>query len=246
MGGFTPFTGSFYIRVKEKHMAKVFQFMSSASLEMLTGRTASNVAELKEMISTCSESSIFYHTFSALLKMREARAPYNSDFSQWVAENLHAPALAEKLTAVDFAEYQTLEGLRERLLEIIRTYREEQVEGMERSCYEPFYLHDVQRFVYLTDKFAYDLASFRELLPTISIYSVYFHFIESRLSANLDCNDFSEWMEETLDLPDLASQIRKIDISIYTIEGLRQRILDIVDDYLEKTSEQDTGTGGKA
>ncbi|HDR16879.1 MAG TPA: hypothetical protein ENN79_15615 [Desulfobacteraceae bacterium] len=227
-------------------MAKVFQFMSSASLEMLTGRTASNVSELEEMIVTCSESSVFYHTFSALLKMREAQAPYNSDFSAWVAENLHAPALAEKLTAVDFSEYRTVEDLRNRLLEIIRTYREEQAEASRRSCYEPFYLHDVRRFVYLTDKFAYDLASFRELLPTISIYSVYFHFIESRLSANLDCNDFSEWIEETLGLPDLASRIRRIDISVYTIEGLRQRIIDVVDDYLEKMPAEEDRNGGRA
>jgi hypothetical protein len=227
-------------------MAKVFQFMSSASLEMLTGRTASDVAELEEMIATCSESSVFYHTFSALLKMREAKAPYNSDFSAWVAENLHAPALAEKLTAVDFSEYSTMEGLRDRLMEIIRTYREERIEGSEKSSYEPFYLHDVQRFVYLTDKFAYDLDSFRELLPTISIYSVYFHFIESRLSANLDCNDFSEWIEDTLGLPELASQIRKIDISIYTIEGLRQRIIDIVDDYSGKAPVERAHSGGKA
>ncbi len=227
-------------------MARVFQFMSSASLEMLTGRTAANVEELEEIITTCSESSIFYHTFSALLKMREAQAPYNSDFSAWVAENLHAPALAEKLTAVDFSEYRTVEGLRKRLLEIIRTYREQWSGASRASCSEPFYLHDVRRFVYLTDKFAYDLASFRELLPSISIYSLYFHFIESRLSANLDCNDFSTWIDETVGLSELARRIRKIDISVYTIEGLRQRIIDVVDEYLEKMPETAGRNGGKA
>jgi septum formation topological specificity factor MinE len=227
-------------------MAKVFQFMSSASLEMLTGRTASNVAELEEMIATCSESSIFYHTFSALLKMREARAPYNSDFSAWVAENLHAPELAEKLTAVEFSEYRTVEDLRRRLLEIIRNYRESRSGDPLRPCYEPFYLHDVHRFVYLTDKFAYDLYSFRELLPTISIYSLYFHFIESRLSADLDCNDFSAWLEEDLELACLGGSIRKIDISVHTLEGLRQEIITLVDNHLKLLEGKSGLNGGKA
>jgi len=226
-------------------MAKVFQFMSSASLEMLTGRTASNFKEFEDIIATCSESSIFYHTFSAFLKMREARAPYNSDFSAWVAENLHAPALAEKLTAVDFSEYRTVEDLRERLLQIIRSYGEEKGDALPASCNEPFYLHDVRRFVYLTDKFAYDLHSFRELLPTISIYSLYFHFIESRLSMNLDCNDFSAWLEEDLGLADLAGHIRRIDISVYTLEGLRRKIIDILDEHLEKKPCETDGNGGK-
>ena len=225
-------------------MPKVFQFMSSASLEMLTGRTASNVDELEEMIATCHESSIFYHTFSALLKMREATAPYNSDFSAWVAENLHAPALAEKLTAVDFTEYRTMEDLRNRLLEIIRSYREEQAGVLPGSCNEPFYLHDVRRFVYLTDKFAYDLASFRELLPTISIYSLYFHFIESRLSMNLDRNDFSTWLEKDLGLAELAGSIRKIDISVHTLEGLRQEMISLVDEHLGQAPKAER-SGGK-
>ncbi len=226
-------------------MAKVFQFMSSASLEMLTGRTASDVTELEEMIRECSESSIFYHTFSALLKMREARAPYNSDFSAWVAENLHAPALAEKLTAVDFSEYRTVEDLRNRLLEIIRSYRREEKDVPARSCNELFYLHDVRRFVYLTDKFAYDLASFRELLPTISIYSLYFHFIESRLAMNLDCNEFSSWLEEDLGLADLADRIRKIDISVHTLEGLREEIIALVDEHIEQAAAKGDRNGGK-
>jgi len=213
-------------------MGEVLQFRSSASLEKLTGTKAYTLAELLLMISTCTESSIFYHTFSAFLKMREVRLPYNSDFASWVYGSLNERALAEQMMAVDFFEYNTVESLRERLIGIIDGYRSFKPSAFEKKADEPFYLHDVQRFVYLTDKFAYDLKSFRELLPTISLYSLYYHFIESRLETKFQCDDFSIWIEESLAIPELAKRIRGIDIHVYTLEGLRERMIRLIDEYL--------------
>ncbi len=215
-------------------MIKVFQFSSSASLERLTGRRASNLEELLGLIKTCSKSSIFYHTFSAFLKLREAQVPFNSDFAIWVARMLNESALAEKLTAVDLTEYNTLESLRNRLIQLIEHHIQQNPLCSRKIADEPFYLYDVTRVVYLTDHFAYDLASFRELLTNISIYSVYFHFIESRLQSQIKIDDFSAWIEESLDIPSLAQKIRQIDISVYTLEGLRSRIIQLIDGHLEK------------
>lgn len=213
-------------------MSTVFQFSSSASLVKLTGIKAWNLQELLEVIKNCSESSIFYHTFSAFMKMREVQAPYNSDFAVWVATSLNEKALAEKLTAVDFSEYNTIKSLKSRLVGIIEKHREEKPNAFEKSAEEPFYLHDVMRIVYLTDKFAYDLQSFRDLLQSVSIYSLYFHFIESRLERHLEANDFSAWFEESLGLAHLAQKVSRIDISVYTIEELRDRILQLIDKEL--------------
>ncbi len=211
-------------------MADVFQFSSSASLEMLTGQKAHNLEGLLYMLRTCRPSSVFYHTFSAFLKLKEADVPYNSDFAIWVATSLNEKALAERLMAVDFSEYSTTEDLRSRLIEIIETHRSERPEAFQKTAEEPFYLYDITRIAYLTDKFAYDLESFREIVGHISIYSFYLHFIESRLQA-LEENDFSEWIEESLGMPDLAERIRRIDFNMYTIEGLRSRILELIDEH---------------
>jgi hypothetical protein len=214
-------------------MSDVLQFRSTASLERLTGRKAYTLGELLHLIHTCTESSIFYHTFSAFLKMREVRVPYNSDFALWAYQGLGEKALAEKMRAVDFAEHNTVESLRSRLAGIIESYHSLRPMAFEKKADEPFYLHDVQRFVYLTDKFAYDLKSFRELLPTISLYSLYYHFIESRLETKLQTDDFSNWIQESLQLPDLAKKIRGIDIHMYDLEGLRSRITALIDEHLE-------------
>ena len=213
-------------------MGEVFQFRSSASLEKLTGRKAYTLTALLHLIHTCTESSIFYHTFSAFLKMREVHVPYNSDFALWVYRQLGEKALAEQMMAVDFGEYNTVESLRKRLESIIESYQDIRPVAFSKKADDPFYLHDVQRFVYLTDKFAYDLKSFREVLPTISLYSLYYHFIESRLETKLQTDDFSNWIEQSLGFTDLAQQIRTIDISAYDLEGLRARMIRLIDDHI--------------
>lgn len=216
----------------------VFQFKSSASLEKLTGLKAFTLEELLDLVKTCPDSSIFYHTFSAFLKFREVQVPYNSDFAIWAADKLNEKALAEKLTALDFSEYSTLKSLRERLIEIIEHYRHEKPGAYQKVADEPFYLYDVTRIVYLTDKFAYDLKSFRDLLATASIYSMYFHFFESRLHTHLLADDFSTWMDESLGIPDLAHMIRMIDINVHTLEGLRDRIIRLIDEHIMKIEEK--------
>ena len=217
-------------------MKNVFQFRSSASLEKLTGRKANNLEELLDLIKTCKDSSIFYHTFSAFMKMREVQLPYNSDFAIWVSGSLNEKALAEKLMAINLSENNTIKGLRARLVEIIEGYWEQKPDSFQKIANEPFYLYDIIRIVYLTDKFAYDLKSFRDLIARISIYSIYLHFIESRLHTRLQSDDFSTWIEQSLNFPNLAHRITKIDINVYTLEGLRSRIIQLIDEYLERTN----------
>ncbi len=212
-------------------MVRVFQFSSSASLEKLTGRRAENLKELLEIIKSCPSSSIFYHTFSAFRKMREVQAPYTNDFAVWIVRHLREEALAEKMMAIDLADYDTIEDLRACLVEIIEGYRNENGDVFQKKADEPFYLYDVVRFVYLTDKYAYDLASFRQLLNTISVDSLFYHFIESRLQTKLHTDDFSRWIEESLQNKNLAQKVRNIDINIYTLEELQARILEVIDKY---------------
>ncbi len=222
-------------------MSDIFQFMSSASLERLTGRKAHTLEDLLHLIKTCPDSSIFFHTFSAFLKFREIEVAYNSDFAIWVSKSLNEKALAEKLTAIDLSEHNTIKSLKARLIEIIELYREQKPDAFKKTANEPFYLHNITRIVYLTDKFAYDLRSFRDLLLRISHYSLYFHYIESRLNSHLHTDDFSTWIEDSLNIPELARMIRKIDINVYTLEGLRNRIIQLIDDHLKENDQKGRG-----
>jgi hypothetical protein len=59
------------------------------------------------------------------------------------------------------------------------------------------------------------------------------------LETKLQTDDFSNWIEHSLKLPELARRIRDIDISVYNLEGLRARMIWLIDDYI---SRQDRGT----
>lgn len=212
-------------------MGDLFQFSSSTSLGKLTGRRAQDLEELLKLIKTCPDSSIFYHTFSTFRKMREVQVPYNNDFAIWISQNLAEEALPEKLTAIELAEHNTIASLRKRIVTIIDDYKKEAPEAFARTAAKPFYLCDAVRIVYLTDKFAYNLKSFREALDSISVDSIYFHFIESRLHTQLQTDDFSRWIDDSLDMPELAAKIRNIDMHIYTLEGLRKKIASLIDGH---------------
>ena len=213
----------------------VFQFSSSASLEKLTGHKAHSLQELLELVKSCPDSSIFYHTFSAFRDLREVNVPYANGFAMWISKYLSDEALAEKLATIDLTEHNTIRSLRARIVETIETYRNQNPSVFTKTADKPFYLLDVTRIVYLTDKFAYDLGSFRQLLDTISVDSLYFHFIESRLYTQLQSDDFSTWIEQSLNIAELARKIRNIDINVYKLEELRERISRIIDGYLNHT-----------
>jgi len=214
----------------------VFQFSSSAYLEKLSGKKACNLDELLKLIESCTLSSIFYHTFSALRKLREVHVPYTNDFAVWISRNLHEEALAEKLGAINLTEYNTIEKLKTRIVEIIKELRDRNPPAFEKKADEPFYLYDVTRIIYLTDKFAYNLKSFQEVLDSISIDSLYFHFIESRLYNQLHADDISTWIEKSLGLNKLAQSIRNIDINVYTLNEIRAKIAHLIHEHLNKTN----------
>jgi hypothetical protein len=213
-------------------MERVFQFCSSASLEKLTGQKASNLDGLLAILRSCADSSIFYHTFSAFRTLREVHVPYTNGFAMWISRSLKEEALAEKLATIDLTEHSTIETLRASIVETIEAYRVQNPSVSQKAADNPFYLFDVIRAVYLTDTFAYDLRSFRQILETISVDSLYFHFIESRLYTQLQSDDFSTWIGQSLNLEDLAQSLRRIDINVYTLEELRERIIQITDAYL--------------
>lgn len=212
----------------------VFQFCSSAYLEKLSGKQACNLDELLKLIESCTLSSIFFHTFSALRKLQEFHFPYTNDFAVWISRSLHEEALSEKLGAINLTEYGTIESLKARIVEIIKDFRDQNPPAFQKKADVPFYLCDVTRIVYLTDKFAYNLKSFQEVLDSISIDSLYFHFIESRLYNQLHLDDISMWIEQSLGLAKLAQSIRNIDISVYTLNEIRAKIEELIDEHLNE------------
>jgi hypothetical protein len=83
---------------------------------------------------------------------------------------------------------------------------------------------------------ARNLHEFIACLQKVSIYGIHYHFIEARLRLKLNSNDFSQWLEEELDLGVLGDRLNRIDIYTSTLHDIRHSIVHILESAMQKPS----------
>lgn len=216
------------IPVGQRAARTAFQFRSAAHLLRIEPLRATTLAELLEGLRSCSDASIFEHTFQTLREHHFITEGFSNDFAQWTLAACNEAPLAERLAAVDIREFTEIAGLRERLVGVMDEYVRMHPQSAGRTAFEPFYFSASELFVVPTPYQAHTLEEFASSLEKVSVASIHYHFVDARLRLKLDSNNFSVWLEEALDLRDLAQQIKRIDIYTLTLEGVRQRILEEV------------------
>jgi hypothetical protein len=77
---------------------------------------------------------------------------------------------------------------------------------------------------------ATNLAGFVEVLKQISISSLYYHMFDAKLRLEKGENDFSRWFRDS-GFVKLADEVSQLDPYRYTLEGLRKRILSLVEKH---------------
>ena len=76
-----------------------FEFRQCITILKSTGIKAANLKELRQIIATVSDDSIFHHTYQYFLK--EHILEYTNDFAHWAGESLEERAVAEELSNID-------------------------------------------------------------------------------------------------------------------------------------------------
>jgi len=209
-----------------------FYFNTSEHLMRIGRERATTLAELLQALQTCPEDSIFQHTFRTLQEHHFIRQGFSNDFAHWSLSACHEPVLAEKLASVDVREFTAIEGLRHKMIEIVEDFLQKHPRSASRVANEPFYFCASDIVVLPTSFVANSLAGFLDGLKQVSVHSIHHHFIEARLRLHLMSNDFSQWLTEEIGLPRTADSIERIDIYTNTMEGVRQRIVRIVEQVL--------------
>ncbi|MGA7908927.1 MAG: DUF5752 family protein [Candidatus Sulfotelmatobacter sp.] len=207
---------------------KPFYFNTSESLLRIGREKAGTLAELLQALRECPEDSIFQHTFRTLQEHHFIRQGFSNDFAHWSLSACHEPILAEQLASVDVREFTVIQGLRERMIEIVEEFLQGHPAAAGRVAHEPFFFC-ASDIVMLPTSFVSDsLPSFLDAMQQVSVHSIHHHFIEARLRLRRMSNDFSQWLEEEMGLPDTAQAVERIDIYTNTMEGVRQQIVRIV------------------
>jgi hypothetical protein len=202
-------------------------------LKELTGFRAKNLRELADVLKTAPDSVVYYHTHHFLEEHHYLTPEPANDFAIWVSDALGDEVLGERLAAVDTFEFASLGALRERLVSIIEEHltMEAEHENGHRDAPDGREFHFVKSvsLVLPTPYVAHDLREFVEVLRKVSLGSLYFHVFEARLRLGRDLNDFSTWLEDSLEEKELAERISRFDPYNYTLEGLRSSLIQLIE-----------------
>ncbi|NOX20196.1 MAG: hypothetical protein GXO99_02890 [Nitrospirae bacterium] len=202
-----------------------FEFKACSTVLISTGRKAQSIKELLEILKTVGPESIFHHTYQYFMKAHDLS--YTNDFAQWAGESLEERALAERLSNIDPFEFQDIEELRKRLIQVIEAFLEEFPTPRVVFPGNEFYFNETITYVYPVGIRVYDLTEFLHAIKTIDAKCIYYHFYEARTRLDNSIDDFTMWIEHGLGEKALAEEIRGIDPFMHTIEGIRG--------YIEKT-----------
>lgn len=208
--------------------AEPFQFSSAARLIRIEREQARNLEQLLSALRSCSEASIFHHTFQTLEEHHFIREGLTNDFAQWVYGDLNEPELAEQLGGIDVRGFTSVAALREQLVATVESYLQQNALARERPASKPFYFCSSQTVVTPTPFVAHNLEEFIDTLQKVSIHTIHHHFIDARLRLKLASNDFSVWLERELGLKRAAALLNRIDIYTSTLNDVRRQILRVL------------------
>ena len=171
-----------------------FAVKDCALVAIATGRHARNLRELCDALQTIHPECIYYHFWGILLRPHFDDPEYKNDFASWVWYELHDVPLAERLAVIDPAEAGDLEGLRQRVVATL----EQRLDEIESPTWTPpdrqFHFVRAQTVVFDTGRRIRHPRELADVVPTLSLGSVYYHVIDARRRVPQAVDDFRAWL----------------------------------------------------
>jgi hypothetical protein len=206
-----------------------FEFVTVSYLTRIGNESAGTLAELLAGLEDCSDASIFHHTFQTLGSHHFLTEGFSNDFAQWVLSDTNRNDLAEQLAALDIRDYISIAALRSDLCRVVRDYCFAYPHFAAQSALERFYFCESVEVKVSLGRSAKTLDEFRQGIEHLSHAGFYFHFISSRLRLQLQTNDFSHWLSDSLGLRTLADSVNHLDIYTNTLDSARAKLLRLID-----------------
>jgi hypothetical protein len=215
--------------MKKKNI-DAFEFMECIAILKTTGKKAASLKELRDIVATVSEESIFHHTYQYFLKGHIME--HTNDFSNWIAMNLEERVLAEHLSNIDPYIFKTIEDIRKELLRILDEYIKNFPETRHVHKGDEFYFTETITMVFPLGIKAKSLAEFLVAIKNIETSCIYYHFYDARIRQGRGIDDFSRWIESATGNKKLARKIRMIDPFMHSLERIRTHITDLVEEHV--------------
>jgi hypothetical protein len=211
-----------------KKKVNPFYFRTHLELRESTGLKARNARELVNRIKDVPGSVIYYHTHVFLQQHQFLSPEPPNAFAYWASHVLGDDILGEKLGSIDIYSFNTIRQLREKLIEVIEGYLFDAEEVRNAPKGSEFDFTKSISFVIPTPYTAHNLKEMVEVLKKVSIRSIDYHIFNARLRLEKGVNDFAHWVDTSLGHNELASKIMNFDPYTYTLEGLRNKIIETI------------------
>jgi len=202
-----------------------------------TGMRARDLSDFSLCLQNVHPGSIYYHFWGGLLRPRFDDREYNNDFAVWVRspQGLHDEVLAERLSVVDPTDYPSLEDLRKELVDLVeeRIYESERVRltNADRS----FHFIRSQIVVFDTRKVIEDPRELAVIATSMSLGSVFYHFIDARRRTENGEDDFRAWLSGFgEEYAGLCALLAGLDPYFVSLSELRQQLAGVFCGFFEE------------
>ncbi len=209
-----------------------FHFVAASYLTRIRAERAWTLDELTSHLRLITENSIFFHTFQSLESHHYT--VFSNDFAQWALSSCNEAVVAEQLGAIDLRDFISLADLRQVLVETVESFLKANPYSANKPAFEPFYFSEAVEIAIPLEAKAYTIRQLAEGIQKLSLQTLHFHFINSRLRLQLRTNDFSQWIEDSQGLPELAERLNRVDFYTNTLEGVRKEILETIEPWLRQ------------
>lgn len=221
----------------ENNEIGAFAVKDCALVDIATGRKAINLGEALSVLYTVHEGSIYHHFWGALLRPRFDEPEYNNDFASWAYYGLRDMKLAERLAVIDPTAFQELEGLRQHLIEVI----EQRVDEAERLSWMPseraFHFMRSQIVVFDTGIRVEKAEDLVELIPRMTLGTIFYHFIDAQRRSAENMDDFRTWLSGFGDThANLRAKLSLVNPYFQTLTQLRDQLAKVFSKHFEGVS----------
>ncbi len=207
-----------------------FHFYTRLNLVKLLGIKAQDQLELLEGLKKVPLSSIYYHTHRFIQQHNYLSPEPPNDFAYWLTNILMLKDLGESFASIDTIGYGDLEDLRNQFIRILNESISKEKRVVKCPEGEEFHFMSCVTFIMPTNHVANNPKEFIDILDKISVDALYFHIFEARMRLCRGENDFCAWFR-SIGNEKLAKEIAKLDPYTITLEGLRKKIIKLVQRY---------------
>ena len=205
-------------------------------MAIATGRRVQNLRELRDAVQTIHPGSIYYHFWGGLLRPRFDDPEYHNDFAAWAWRGLHDRRLAERLGVIDPTAFRNLEDLRREFIAVLEDRLDESEMVPWARADEQFHFIRSQIVVFDTHRRIHTPRELPDVMPQLSVGSLFYHVIDARRRPTLGIDDFCAWLGQfDSQYADLIEELAAIDLYFCSLSELRQQFATAIQDYFTST-----------